>query len=129
MWNALLKKEKGLSKYSPLPELQDISSKETFGLVQSKHIESFGGLLEIKEEEEEREKILDLSMEDDVDVDGVLQQLDINPALRFLPQQVNSANNDHTPSSSKRNNQGGDACKPALEPDQIAIVSAWTWTD
>jgi hypothetical protein len=128
IWNTLLKKEKESSKYSLLPELQDISSEEVFGLVQSKHIESFSGLLEIKDKEDE-EYILDLSMEDDMDVDGVLRRLDIDPALQFLPQQVNSANHDHASSSSERNDLGGDACEPALEPAPITIVSARTRID
>ena len=117
MWNTLLKKEEESSKCSPLPELQDISSNEEFGLVQSKHIETFGGLLEIKDEEDEG-NILDLSMQDDMDVDGVLQRLDVDPALRFLPQQP--ANRDDISSSS---DLGGDACEAILEPAPITIVS------
>jgi hypothetical protein len=94
MWNSLLKKEKGatVGKLSPLPELQAVPSDETFGLVQSKHMETFGGLWEIKDEDNE-ENMIDLSDlqdqdVDDLDVDSILRQCNVDPALHFLPQQT-----------------------------------------
>jgi hypothetical protein len=54
MWNSLLSdKKRPTAGLLPLPELQIVASEETFGLVSSRHIETFGGLLEIKDEDED----------------------------------------------------------------------------
>ena len=58
-----------------------IESSEKFGLVKSRYTESFGGLLQMKDEDED--DLLDLSSHEDAS--RILQELDIDPALRFLP--------------------------------------------
>jgi len=52
--------------------------------VHSHHTETFGGLLEIKEEDED-DNLVDSSWQEEVDVDRVLHQINVDPALRFVP--------------------------------------------
>jgi hypothetical protein len=81
LWNELVRQRKDPT-LEQLPELPDIQSGERFGLVKSRHVETFNGLLEIKNE------IADENMKDlldEIDADEYLQQLDVDPKLRFLP--------------------------------------------
>jgi hypothetical protein len=57
LWNALLRRKQPLSVVEPnnlatLPELRQINSNEAFGIVSSENAISFGGLFEIKEEDQ-----------------------------------------------------------------------------
>lgn len=82
IWNQLLQHEKQIAiGHSRLPELQDIESGETFGLVESRYTETFGGLLEVKDEDNEGDEI---TLTHD-GVDAILQEIGIDPALCFLP--------------------------------------------
>jgi hypothetical protein len=85
LWNDLIKNEKKVVKgLSPLPVLQKVVSQEGFGLVRSRQMETFGGLIEIKDDDEaDLESHLPLC--DDIDIDEVLQGLGVDPALQFLP--------------------------------------------
>ena len=83
LWNQLLKTEKKAStNLKPLPEMATVASDETFGLVVSKSVETFNGLLEIKDEEE---NVFDLPQNNDLDADELLQVINIDPELRFHP--------------------------------------------
>jgi len=95
----LLKKEKNRAGtvLSPFPELPTIPSDEVFGLVSSKHTETFGGLLAAtKYEEDDNEDMFDLAAQDDLDADRVLQQLGVDPALRFQVMLQRPANTTST---------------------------------
>jgi hypothetical protein len=68
--------------------------KEKFGLVKSRQTETFGGLIEIKDDDE-----ADLESHcDDIDIDKVLQGLGIDPTLQFLPL-VTTSNSTSNPSN------------------------------
>lgn len=84
--NALLAKENSPAK--PLPELRIVDSGETFGLVSSAYATSFKGLLSIKEEpKDESEDVLSNTPEYDTeDVNNLLRNLQIDPALLLLPE-------------------------------------------
>jgi hypothetical protein len=81
LWNALLKLEKNApATLLPRAEMQIVDSGESFGLVHSKHTETFGGLVEIKDEDDN--EIYEIP---DLDADQVLREIGVDPVLRFLP--------------------------------------------
>lgn len=64
LWNALLRRKRPLCTVEPnnlatLPELCQINSNEAFGIVSSENAISFGGLFEIKEEDQNDFDLLD----------------------------------------------------------------------
>ncbi|THH00509.1 hypothetical protein EW026_g2025 [Hermanssonia centrifuga] len=89
-WNRLVELEDRKLKpgeqsvYERLPELHVVDSGETFGVVPSKHMLSFGGLLDIKDESNENEiKFVD-------DEESVLQTLDVDLSLLLVPEPSDS---------------------------------------
>jgi hypothetical protein len=81
LWNELVLQRKDPA-LEQLPELPDVQSGERFGLVKLRHVDTFNGLLEIKD------KIADENMRDlldEIDADEYLRQLNVDPKLRFLP--------------------------------------------
>ena len=91
-FNSLLDKEPQnvRATLSPLLIFQDVNTDEVFGLVQSEHTESFGGLLIIKEEVKETEdQVLQelsrrISEESDAGGDSDLSaRLGIDPQIAF----------------------------------------------
>ena len=95
-WNALYKeaKEKQTVKpgevYSELPELRDVQSGKRFGLIFSHSTASFGGRLNIKQEEEPLK--FELPAEQPVEIhqgltrDRLIRDLNIDPLLLELPE-------------------------------------------
>jgi hypothetical protein len=83
LWNKLIRQAKNGKDLIPLSELQDVKSNEAFGLGPSRNVESFGGLLDTKSEED---LAWDFPVRDDLDIDRCLQHLGVDPTLRFLPQ-------------------------------------------
>lgn len=86
LWNSLVTNAKGVPRdttYSLLPVLEDIASNETFGLVKSESAATFGGLFDIKEEEEEDSDLLHLR--DDLSEDELAEMMNIDPELRRQP--------------------------------------------
>ncbi|KAJ6533328.1 hypothetical protein DFH09DRAFT_1406865 [Mycena vulgaris] len=89
--NNILHTEAARAKTAVLPKalhatLKNVMSREVFGLVQSKHSATFGGLLTIKNEPEEDHLFYD-ALQDPGDPQAVLKDLNIDPALLFLPLQ------------------------------------------
>ncbi len=78
----------GRPGFAGRPVLKSVNSGETFGLVVSDHNLTFGGLLQIKDEPNEDEKLEELicNPEEELDVAGVLRDLDIDPALLNQPE-------------------------------------------
>ncbi|KAJ7182935.1 hypothetical protein C8R43DRAFT_968527 [Mycena crocata] len=75
------------------PILRQVESGEVFGVVSSKHADSFGGLLTIKAEDTDGELLIETSIVDDdilATATTVLEELDLNidPALLFSPLSV-----------------------------------------
>jgi hypothetical protein len=84
LWNQILEKDKKRStNLKPLPELAQINSGESFGLGESRHVESFGGLMDVKAEPKEIEFQPDEPLE--VELSAYLESLDINPSLFSIP--------------------------------------------
>ncbi|KAJ7157998.1 hypothetical protein C8R43DRAFT_1180381 [Mycena crocata] len=84
IWNDLLtSSHNSSSQLVPLPRLPDINSGEKFGLVNSVHTESFGGLFTIKEEPEDDANVvkeLDLDEQEDL-----MRELNLNAAQFMQP--------------------------------------------
>jgi hypothetical protein len=95
LWNTLLQREKqSIHSHLPLPELQDVASGEQFSLVMSKHTETFGGLLESKEDDDDAEQVFNLPTHDDAEqADTILRDIGIDPALCFLPLNASTDSN------------------------------------
>ncbi|KAJ7668743.1 hypothetical protein DFH06DRAFT_1378734 [Mycena polygramma] len=93
IWNDLLGGSRATSKspFRPLPRLPDIQSGEEFGLVNSPHTDSFGGLFTIKQEPDddgtEIIKELDPEAQDDLMRELKIDpaQLNIDPAQNVRP--------------------------------------------
>lgn len=90
--NDILRFEEGKKKStvpdgSLRPMVRKVVSGEVFGLVTSPHNDTFGGLLTIKSEEEDEEKIFTEELETVEDPQVVLADLNIDPALLLRPQQ------------------------------------------
>jgi hypothetical protein len=86
-WNGLLgwKTIRRLDlSLDPRPILQVVNSGEKFGLVASDDATSFGGLIDIKKEEPHEES-LDLVLHDNDEVEHILHDLNIDPALLSAP--------------------------------------------
>jgi hypothetical protein len=82
-WNTLLKKQKDATHLQSLPELWLVQSKETFGLVASRHLESFGGLLEpANRGDEDTDQIYSCDL---IDTEELLHELSIDPVLCLMP--------------------------------------------
>jgi hypothetical protein len=81
LWNALVRKDK-TGKMKELPELPDVQSHETFGLVTSRHVETFSSLVKCKGKQDGDES---LSVLDEQDDEEILLALKIDPKLRFQP--------------------------------------------
>ncbi|KAJ6452711.1 hypothetical protein C8R47DRAFT_1256076 [Mycena vitilis] len=81
------KKSSGVPETSLQPVLRNVSSGERFGLVVSQHNDTFGGLLTIKSEVEEEDKLFQQILETPTDPQAVLLDLKIDTALLFQPQQ------------------------------------------
>jgi hypothetical protein len=80
LWNNLVKKDT-LRTMVKLPELSNIVSGETFGLVKSGHMEMFISL--VKCEDEGKNGVL--PVQDELEEDEILGDLNIDPALQFQP--------------------------------------------
>jgi hypothetical protein len=96
LWNTLIRKKHiKATRQIPWPELQVIHSGEAFGITASDHATTFGGLIEIKEEHDDTDGLsgwdfLAQDDSDDLDIDSVLQDLDIDPALVQVPRRHNA---------------------------------------
>jgi hypothetical protein len=82
IWNKLVKADK-TGKMTPLPELPDVKSGESFGLVNSRHVEAYTQL--IKVQDEDGETVIPVNDPFDDDSDEILENLHIDPSLRFQP--------------------------------------------
>lgn len=85
-WNSLVTSGRGIPKgsaYPLAPVLDDVPSGETFGLVKSESAATFGGLFDIKEEDEEDQDLLHLR--DDLSEDELAEMMSIDPELRRRP--------------------------------------------
>ncbi|KAK7062280.1 hypothetical protein R3P38DRAFT_3167271 [Favolaschia claudopus] len=80
-WNDLVAADKR-GVLCPLPRLDNIDSGEKFGVVTSEHIESFGGLLTIKEEDEDVDEMITLDAEEQ---EQLMKELNLDPALYIQP--------------------------------------------
>lgn len=104
-WNSLITGGRGVPKgktYPLAPVLEDIASNETFGLVNSASAATFGGLFEVKEEEED---VLDadvLHLHDDLSEDEVVEMMSIDPLLRHRPLTNTADPHPTTPHTSSR---------------------------
>ena len=78
--NNLVKKDTSRTMVK-LPELSNVASGETFGLVTSRHMETFISL--VKCEDEGNNGILPI--QDELEEEEILGNLDIDPVLRFQP--------------------------------------------
>jgi hypothetical protein len=99
----LIKHEKkAATSLLPLAVLQSVRSKEVFGLVKSRQIKTFGGLIKINDDETNLELEPHLPLCDNIDVDRILKDLGIDPALQFEPLSIasNSTSNCSNPSTS-----------------------------
>jgi hypothetical protein len=72
-------------------ELQDVTSGEKFGLVSSRYTESFGGLLEGKDNDTDAEQDLSLPTDDPEHSDAILHEIGIDTALCWVPLVANSS--------------------------------------
>ncbi|KAG1783479.1 hypothetical protein EV702DRAFT_1208420, partial [Suillus placidus] len=102
LFNHLRLEEKTISACClPLAELQDVPSNEHFGLVESSFASTFGGLLDVKAEEDSpidlnmsRNKLLEALGDDGDAVDlvlrstraEILEEFDIDPRLLSMPE-------------------------------------------
>ncbi len=91
LFNVLCKREQeqgAKTKYSPRPLLPVVNSGESFGVVVSEHSLSFGGLLQIKDEQDEDIDLLDLveNPENGLNAETLLQEMQIDPCLLLQPQ-------------------------------------------
>jgi hypothetical protein len=87
-WNGLLGwkiiRQQNLS-LDPQPILRVVDSGETFGLVASDDATSYGGLIDFFKKEEPRDELLDLTLHDSDEVEHILHDLNIDPALLSAP--------------------------------------------
>src|SRR5262245_5013804 len=95
IWNALVSKAQHRNSHVEhlelLPELRIVDSNEVFGVVDSQNAMSFGGLFQIKQEDEdEKEYNLLNAIESDETPPGVLSDLEIDPTLLLAPQLTNA---------------------------------------
>ncbi|KAJ3550924.1 hypothetical protein NM688_g4971 [Phlebia brevispora] len=93
-WNSLISKGRGIPKKSAVayvhaPVLIDVDSKEMFGIVNSESAASFGGLFDIKEEEDDSLDLLRLH--EDLTEDELLDLMQIDARLRHQPLMVSSS--------------------------------------
>lgn len=87
-WNSLVESKRGIpvgKSYVLAPVLQDVPSNETFGLVNSASAATFGGLFDIKEEEEDTLDVMALHDEVEFSEDEIIEAMKINPELRHRP--------------------------------------------
>ncbi|THH31610.1 hypothetical protein EUX98_g2599 [Antrodiella citrinella] len=87
-WNRLLRllpKGKGSKFDQELSILEPADSDESFGLVQSESSTAFGGLLEVKSEEEEWKDMLTKSTRSTEHLFTLSKRLNIQPAKLFVP--------------------------------------------
>jgi hypothetical protein len=101
LWNQVMKKEelenarirgfpgaKDLNgKLQRLPEMPTCDSRESFGLVTSRYVETFGGLIDIGEDLHPNAQFVSATVDEqlDVELDAFFQDLDIDPALHAIP--------------------------------------------
>lgn len=92
-WNSILSKHaKKAVQAKFLPVLPSVDSGESFGIVESKHISTFGGMLEpIKEEPEEEDELIVLSERADSEREEICKELNID--LRELYDVLPEASN------------------------------------
>ncbi|KAJ6463111.1 hypothetical protein C8R47DRAFT_1202066 [Mycena vitilis] len=82
-WTTLLPVSKANSSLVPLPRLKDVNSGETFGLVNSRNTDTFGGLYNIKTEPEDDLQLVDeLNSEEQSEL---MQELDLDPVSFLQP--------------------------------------------
>ena len=81
LWNAHVKKDKS-GTIEELPKLQDVNSKESFGLVKTRHVEAYATLSKIKDDEGSETAPLPHEI---LDEDDILTNLNIDPSLRHQP--------------------------------------------
>ncbi|KAJ7110203.1 hypothetical protein C8R43DRAFT_904518, partial [Mycena crocata] len=84
------RRKSAVSAQSLKPTLIHIVSGETFGLVQSQHSDTFGGLLTIKPESLDEDQLLNDALDDSTDPGIILDDLNIDPSLLFQPLQAPS---------------------------------------
>jgi hypothetical protein len=118
IWNVLISKAQRSNSHADhlelLPELRIVNSNEIFGVVDSQNAMSFGGLFQIKQEDEKEYDLLD-AIESDETPPGVLSDLEIDPAQLSAPQLANT-----TPKLEATSWVG---LAPASEPVVDSIVS------
>ncbi|KAH9939540.1 hypothetical protein B0H21DRAFT_698307, partial [Amylocystis lapponica] len=85
LWNQLLKKVKTKAPQGlrTLPELPIVSSGEVFGITNAHYTTSYHNLAEIKDEPDD--ELLDLSAQDEVVAQEILQDMNIDPRLLLQP--------------------------------------------
>ncbi|KAK7055962.1 hypothetical protein R3P38DRAFT_3170627 [Favolaschia claudopus] len=87
LWNELVSNKPSNSLH-PRPRLDDIQSGETFGVVNSQNTDTFGGLLTIKDEDED-----DMITLDPEEQEQLLHELNLDPALFTQPLSQSPAQN------------------------------------
>ncbi|KAF7973294.1 hypothetical protein HWV62_15675 [Athelia sp. TMB] len=86
LFNVLRTKEHGSSIPALVPELRIVNSGEEFGLVKSDYATSFKGLIAMKKEDEEEDLLPYAPDYNTNDVDQLLRDLHIDPALLLIPE-------------------------------------------
>lgn len=100
-WNVLFAKVKGKTRrgigegeYCKWPELRDVQSGETFGLVPSFNMVTFGGRIKFKQEGDQKNEEADgsdtltetLEIHEGSAIQRILKRLNIDPNLCFVPE-------------------------------------------
>lgn len=106
-----------------LPVLIDVPSREAFGLVRSRHNESFGGRLEIAEpqsKQEEEEDVLDEelpSLHQGISAAQVMREMNIDPTLLLLPEAALGKTDKGEPEDVPKTPQ--ETVSPGSEPPHV----------
>jgi hypothetical protein len=100
-----------------LPELGLVNSNEVFGVVDSQNALSFGGLFEIKQEEDENENDLLDTIESTETLPDVLNGLEIDPTLLTIPEPTKAASHHPKPKAVPvmPASMGVEPTKPAMD--------------
>lgn len=84
-------KEREWGAPSTLPILMDVGSGERFGLVYSPHIASFGGKLQIKQEDENEDSLEFSTLHESLNEEEMLRGMNIDPALLLVPENLSES--------------------------------------